>query len=182
MRNPALGKDEFERLFRKHFKGLCLFAVRYVRDIEIARELVQDAFLSLWEKRETINPEQSVSGYLSATVRNKCLNHIRDHKKMEGRIVPSDQALAELSFVPYDTLVEREVLAEIENAIGELPGKCREIFMLNRFENLRYQEIADRLSISVKTVETQMSKALQHMRLRLGKYLVTLILILMNII
>ena len=69
-------------------------------------------------------------------------------------------------------LVVEELTEAIKSAIDELPEKCREIFMLNRYENLKYHEIADKLELSQKTVEAQMSKALQHLRLRLGEYLV----------
>ena len=73
-----------------------------------------------------------------------------------------------------DSLVTGELKVKIDSAINELPEKCREIFVLNRYDNLKYQEIADKLQISVKTVETQMSRALQHMRLRLAEYVTVL--------
>jgi RNA polymerase sigma-70 factor (ECF subfamily) len=79
--------------------------------------------------------------------------------------------LSNKTYVQPDRLVEAEIRDKIERAIEELPVKCKEIFVLNRHENLKYKEIAIRLEISVKTVETQMSKALQHMRERLAEFL-----------
>jgi RNA polymerase sigma-70 factor, ECF subfamily len=77
-----------------------------------------------------------------------------------------------------DILVVKDISIRIDQAIEELPEKCREIFLMNRYEQLKYQEIADKLQISVKTVETQMSKALQRMRVSLNEYLTLLVLIL----
>jgi RNA polymerase sigma-70 factor, ECF subfamily len=83
--------------------------------------------------------------------------------------------LTDQAYLPTDPLVVEEIRVKIEAAIGELPEKCREIFILNRHENLKYQEIADQLAISVKTVETQMSKALQHMRIKLAEYITVIL-------
>jgi RNA polymerase sigma-70 factor, ECF subfamily len=117
-----------------------------------------------------------VKTYLSTTVRNKCLNHLRNNKKFNTDILEIEGLLVEQVYYQPDKLVETEIKEKIDKAIQDLPEKCREIFLLNRHEQLKYQEIADRLSISVKTVESQMSKALQHMRIRLAEYLTLLIL------
>ncbi|MEI7660898.1 MAG: RNA polymerase sigma-70 factor [Bacteroidota bacterium] len=179
-----IGKFEeqtLELLFRSHYKGLCQFAMGYVKQDEVAKEIVQDAFVSLWEKRHTIDLSKAVKSYLSTTVRNKCLNHLRDHKKFSVDLLALENLSGESGYDQPDKLVEKEISEKIAAGIAELPEKCREIFILNRYENLRYQQIADKLRISVKTVETQMSKALQHMRLRLAEYLpLILFLILLN--
>ncbi|MEI6681360.1 MAG: RNA polymerase sigma-70 factor [Bacteroidota bacterium] len=161
-------------LFRSHYQGLCRFASGYVKQDEVAREIVQDAFVSLWEKRETIDLTKPVKSYLSATVRNKCLNHLRDHKKFSSDLLAMENLAEEAGYDQPDHLVEQEIRDKIASSIAALPEKCREIFILNRHENLKYQQIAEKLGISVKTVETQMSKALQHMRVHLADYLPTL--------
>jgi len=163
-------------LFRSHFKGLCVFAIGYVKDEEAAREIVQDTFVSLWEKRLTIDPSRPVKNYLSTTVRNKCLNYLRDHKKFSRDLLEIENLSDEMTVYQPDTLVELELRERIDHAMDELPEKCREIFYLSRHQNMKYLEIADKLQISVKTVETQMSKALQHMRIRLSEYLPMIIL------
>jgi len=150
---------------------LVYFALQYTKDLDTARELAQEAFISLWEKRETIDLSKPIKTYLTTTVRNKCLNWLRDNKKFNRDILDIEGLLADRIYIPPDRLVESEIRVKIISAIEELPEKCREIFILNRNENLKYQEIANRLQISVKTVETQMSKALQHMRNRLGEFL-----------
>jgi RNA polymerase sigma-70 factor, ECF subfamily len=145
--------------------------MKYVRDFETAQEIVQEAFLSLWEKRDTIDMAQPVKAYLITTIRNKCLNWLRDNKKFNTVILHFEELLPDQEYVSADRLIEAELLKTVNHAIHELPEKCREIFTLSRFGNLKYQEIADQLQISVKTVETQMSKALQHMRIRLREYI-----------
>jgi RNA polymerase sigma-70 factor (ECF subfamily) len=171
-----LDESTLESLFKDYFIGLCQFAVGYVKDHEVAKEIVQDAFVSLWEKRQTIDLSKPVKSYLSATVRNRCLNYLRDHKKFSNDLLALENLSNETIYDQPDQLVESDIRIQITIAIEELPEKCREIFKLSRFQNLKYQQIADELQISVKTVETQMSKALQHMRFRLAEYLPILIL------
>jgi len=82
-----LDESTLESLFKDYFIGLCQFAVGYVKDHEVAKEIVQDAFVSLWEKRQTIDLSKPVKSYLSATVRNRCLNYLRDHKKFSNDLL-----------------------------------------------------------------------------------------------
>ena len=166
-----LDKGSFELLFKSEFKGLVYFAVQYVKDTDSAREIVQETFLALWQKKETIDLAKPVRSYLTSSVRNKCLNHLRDHKKFSKEIIDFEDIRTNVKIEQHDKLVEAEVSNRIKVAINELPEKCREIFILSRYERLKYHEIADRLAISVKTVETQMSKGLQHMRIRLAEFL-----------
>jgi RNA polymerase sigma-70 factor (ECF subfamily) len=170
-REQLLDKATFEFLFRSEFKGLCFLALQFTKDYDTAREITQEAFISLWEKRDIIDLSKPVKSYLSTTVRNKCLNYLRNNKKFNREILDIEGLLADKTYDQPDRLVEEEVREKIESAIKGLPEKCREIFVLNRYENLKYQEIADRLGISVKTVETQMSKALQHMRNHLEEFI-----------
>jgi RNA polymerase sigma-70 factor (ECF subfamily) len=142
-----------------------------VKDFETAKEIVQDAFISLWEKRETIDMNRPVKSYLTMVIHNKCTNYLRDNRKFDHYILQVENLLEIPEYDGADTMIEYELKSKIDFAISELPEKCREIFVLNRFENHKYQEIADKLQISVKTVETQMSKALQHMRTRLAEYI-----------
>lgn len=172
----SLDKTAFERLFKDEFKGLVLFAVQYVKDYEAAREIVQEAFIGLWAKREQIDLSRPVKTYLSTTVRNRSLNYLRDNKKFDTRLLSQENLYPLASYEQTDRIVEKELRDQIHEAISELPDRCREVFLLSRNEHLKYQAIADRLQISVKTVETQMSKALQHLRIRLKEYLVVFLL------
>jgi len=148
-----------------------------VKDFETAKEIVQDAYISLWEKRETIDMSRPVKSYLTMVIHNKCSNYLRDNRKFDQNILDIENLLEVPEYDGADILVEEELKLKIEVSIQELPEKCREIFVLNRYENLKYQEIADKLQISIKTVETQMSKALQHMRIRLAEFMSVLLVL-----
>jgi RNA polymerase sigma-70 factor (ECF subfamily) len=165
-------------LFRSHFVGLCYFAQKYVKDFETGKEIVQDAFISMWEKRETIDMDRPVKSYLTMVIHNKCTNYLRDNRKFDQYILDIENLLDIPEYESSDSLVADELKIKIDSAISELPEKCREIFVLNRYENLKYQEIANKLQISVKTVETQMSKALQHMRIRLAEFISVFLILL----
>ncbi len=169
-------------LFRTHFKGLCSFALKYVKDLDTAKEIVQDSFLSLWEKREQIDLSKPVKSYLTTAIYNKSINHLRDNKKFNSDILNFEELYPFNENERNDRLVTNELNRKIHDSINELPEKCREIFMMNRFEDLKYREIAEKLDISIKTVETHMSKALQHMRSRLVEFLPIFILIIHEVI
>ena len=116
-----------------------------------------------------------MKSYLTSAVRNKSLNYIRDHKKFSDTILETEDQYITSAFKQHDRLIEEELKKKINSSIEELPVKCREVFLLSRYERLKYQEIAEKLHISVKTVETQMSKALQHLRIRLAEFIVILL-------
>jgi len=177
----ALDKAGFETLFKQEFKGLIFFALRYVKDYEPAREIVQEVFLNLWAKRDQIDLSKPVKSYLSTAVKNRSLNYLRDQKKFDTNLLIHEDLYPVPVYEQPDRLIETELRDRIAQVIGELPEKCREVFLLNRNEHLKYQEIANKLDISVKTVETHVSKALQHLRARLREYLVVLaLMILLN--
>lgn len=163
-----LGVKKFEELFRSEFKGLTVFAMGYVKDVEVARDIVHDTFLGMWEKRQSIDPSKHLKSYLTVAVKNKCLNYLRDNKKFNKDIINLEEHIT-LTYEPPDKVVETETMNRIDDAINSLPERCGEIFRLNRFGNKKYREIAAELGISIKTVEAQMSKALEHLRQKLKK-------------
>jgi RNA polymerase sigma-70 factor, ECF subfamily len=166
----GLDEKAFEMLFKTYFRDFVFLAQRYVKDLDTAREIAQEAFVSLWEKRGSIDPGGKVKSYLATSVHNRSLNHLRNNRKFDQNLLVLEQ-LSGIPDAPAGSRSEEEMEAVISACIDELPEKCREIFILNRFENLKYREIADKLGISVKTVEAQMSKAIQHMRSRLPEKL-----------
>lgn len=165
----GLTRAGFDALFRSEYKGMLLFAIRYVKEEEAAKEIVQDSFISLWEKRDVIDPERQVKSYLSTSVRNRCLNYLRDNKRFDGTLLSLEGLYPDPPSQDSSALELKELGNQIRSAISELPEKCRQVFELNRFEQMKYQQIADHLQISVKTVETQMSKALAHLRTKILK-------------
>ncbi len=176
----GLNKPGFEELFRSFFPGLVLFAQKYLPDQDTAKEIVHNVFLNLWEKRGTIDTGSPLKSYLFTSVHNRCLNHIRDQKKFDKNEENMDRLDTSLFAVGTDNLEEQELELRISEALQALPEKCRQVFILNRFEELKYKEIAEKLGISIKTVEAQMSKALRIMREKLIDYLTILILFIIN--
>jgi RNA polymerase sigma-70 factor (ECF subfamily) len=148
-----------------------------VKDLDIAREIVQEVFANLWEKRDNIELERSPRSYLGTAVRNRCFNYLRDNKKYDAGMLENEGLGQEHAYDETDHLVTDELKTQINDAVNSLPDKCREIFIRNRMENKKYQEIADELNLSVKTVEAQMSKALKIMREKLSEYISLLIII-----
>ena len=134
-------------------------------------------FANLWEKRDTIERDRSPKSYLGTAVRNRCLNYLRDNKKYDSGMLEIEGLGENHAYVEQDCLVEEELKVKINDALDALPDKCREIFILNRMENKKYQDIADELKISIKTVEAQMSKALKIMREKLVDYISIFIII-----
>jgi RNA polymerase sigma-70 factor (ECF subfamily) len=175
-----LNKQSFELLFRENFTALSGFARKYVKDLDTAKEIAHDVFINLWEKRNEIDSEKPLRSYLFTSVRNRCLNYIRDQKKFDktGNISenPGYSQLAE----DNDPLEIMELEERINLAIDSLPDKCREIFIMNRFRDLKYAGIAKELDISVKTVEAQMSRALKTLREKLAMYLPVWMMLIVN--
>ena len=169
--SSKLDKQSFELLFRENFLALTGFARKYVKDLDTAKEITHDVFINLWEKRNEVDSEKPLRSYLFTSVRNRCLNYIRDHKKFDKTEdiskSPGYSQLAE----NVDPVEMMELEERINLAIDSLPEKCREIFIMNRFKDLKYAEIARELDISVKTVEGQMSRALKTLREKLATYL-----------
>ena len=167
----GMGRHEFEKLFREFFAPLMAFSRRILADEDDAREVVHQVFINLWEKRDEIDLSTSMKSYLFTSVNNRSLNVIRDRKKFSSEEMPELSGEWDVSA----QIESMELEEKIREVIASLPEKCREIFELNRFEGLKYSEIAAQMEISVKTVENQMSKALKILRREIGKYLTLLL-------
>ncbi len=169
-------KEAYEFLFRKHYASLCHYAEKYVKDSVAAEDIVAQVFCNLFIKRKEIFI-QSLQPYLFFSVRNNALNYLRDKKtfseiddKVENELYRNLNS-PELNLEHVNPLLHREAENLLENAITSLPPQCKEIFLLSRHEQLTYKEIAEKLNISVNTVETQMSRAIKKLSGLLGGYL-----------
>jgi len=177
--NSGIDKDVFKDLYEQYYTGLCYYAQNYIREIETVEDIVHEVFINLWNKRASIDLDKAVKAYLYRSVYNRCINYIRDHKKFDKNTDPDYLGLDNTSY--SDSLEQEETESKIMNSIDSLPEKCKQIFRMNRFEELKYKEIADKLQISVKTVEAQMSKALKILRTELKDYLKILVLFIINL-
>ena len=162
-------EKSFEKLFHRYYGHLCLFASRIIQDDISAEEIVQDFFVKLWEKREQLTIETSVKSYLFRSIKNLCLNFIQ-HNKTKLRYAQTILSETSNNQTDDDSFTEINLAEKIEESIQSLPTKRREIFRLSREDGLKYREIAEKLNISIKTVEAQMGLAIKTLRDKLKNY------------
>jgi RNA polymerase sigma-70 factor, ECF subfamily len=175
------GVEAFEQVFKSNFKNLHAYAYTIIKDDIMAEEIVQNVFCRLWEKKDKIEIQSSLAAYLYRSVYHESLNYL---KHLKVRSAYSSYAQTQLKNVS-DQAEKKILLGDLEDklnqALSELPEQCRTIFQMSRFEELKYQEIADRMGLSIKTIENQMGKALKLLRLKLADFLPAAILTLLNI-
>jgi RNA polymerase sigma-70 factor (ECF subfamily) len=151
-----------------------------VPDHDASKEIVHTVFVNIWEKREEFDFDKPAKSYLFTAVYNRCMNYIRDQKKFIAHDEPTILSESSENTINNDHLEAAELESRIWKVINSLPEKCREVFILNRFEGKKYAEIAEDLNISVKTVESQMSKALKTLRDNLSEYIHLIIFFIIN--
>ncbi len=157
-------KSGFEILFKKHYSVLCAYCYGFVADYTLGEDIVQEVFSKLWADKRKIRIDTSVKAYLYSAVRNTALNYIKHQKvKRQYEQINNDESIyTEKS--QEEHLIGKELNAKIQSAINNLPTERRKIFLMSRMDELKYKEIAERLDISIKTVENQMGKALAALR------------------
>lgn len=169
----------FEEFFKEHFKSACSYCQhRYSFDIETSKEIVHTAFIKLWQNREHIQPGQLVQPYLYKIIANATIDYLK-HQRVKQK--HQDFILKNYSESDPGSVVNttdfKQLTADIDLAVSKLPQMMRRIFEMSRFEGLKYREIASLLGISVKTVETQMSRALVKLKKDLARYLTVLLIV-----
>ena len=155
---------QFESLFRSSYVSLVRYAKTLIKDHDTAEEIVQDLFFRIWQDKEKIKIESSLNGYLFRSVHNRCLHFIEHSKVVERHAEEMSHQLSEIQESPADILHYKELQAKIAGILERLPERCGKIFYMSRFEGLKYNEIAEKLSVSVKTVEANMGRALKEFR------------------
>jgi RNA polymerase sigma-70 factor (ECF subfamily) len=162
---------EFERLFVKYYEPLCAFAGKILKDMDTAEDIVQEFFYNFWKNRNTFSPKLSLNAYLYHSIRNNSLHYL-EHLAIR-------QTYAQKVTVDFQNMIPIENQDEIEiqelnkvihATLQQMPERCSRVFRMNRFEGKKYREIAEILSISVKTVEADMGKALQIFRKSLSEF------------
>jgi len=169
-------KKSLERLFMSLYVRLRNYANTLTNSPDDSDDIVQEVFLKIWNKRSELDENKSIQTYLFVSTRNSCLNWLK-HRKTEdayARIMAIVYNDSSSIITPHESLIVDDIEKDFHQVLDELPTQCRRVFELNRFEGLKYHEIAARLNISIKTVETQMSRALVKMRFRLKKHIATL--------
>lgn len=161
---------EFEALFRTYYAPLCHYALKIVQDQDVAEEIVQEFFYQYWKNRKTISIKFSLKAYFYRSIHNNALKHLRK----QPLFVQDAQTLSEKESQQAENSLgdfeAKELLILVDKILDELPPRCSQIFRMSRFEGLKYQEIAQALQISVKTVEANMGKALEVFRKKLKPY------------
>ncbi len=171
-------KQVFEQVFKNYYQLLCNYACAKVNDMDEAEEIVQNTFYNIWNKREVLEVRTSLKSYLYRAVHNDCLNKIK-HGKVRQMYAADYKATVSMGHEDASKQLHgKELSAMINKAIDSLPEQCGNVFKLSRFENMKYNEIAEYLDISVKTVENHMGKALRLLREQLKDYLPALIFLL----
>ena len=174
LQNTIQTEREFEILFKTYYKALYAYALAILKDDIAAEEIVQNVFLKLWERRQELLQKESLKSYLYKCVYHDSLNHIR-HMKVRDKYTEYTKQQHLLETDVHERTIAKELEHKLRHALNELPQQCRTVFQMSRFQNLKYQEIADALGISVKTVEVHMGKALKNLRLKLSDFLPMLI-------
>ncbi len=173
-------RDEaaFEQVFKTHYKNLHAYSFTILKDEDEAEETVQQVFFKLWERSEQLNFSGSVAAYLYRAVHNESLNFLKHQKVKDSHRLHVAYSMKNNAEQPQGKMARKELEEKFKQALNELPEQCRTVFQLSRFEDLKYKEIADKLDISVKTVENHMGKALKLLRTKLVDFLTLLIILL----
>jgi len=167
----------FEKVFKDHFKSLHSYAYTFLKDDELAEEVVQNVFCRIWEKREQLKTDGSIKAYLYRAVHNECLNYLKHQKVKASFQVYYAREMEQSEDNLSKKVIANELEKQIHKAMSELPQQCRIIFQMSRFEQLKYQQIADQMGLSIRTIENQMGKALKLMRIKLAEFLTLLFFI-----
>ena len=164
-------------LFKQHYRNLCAYAFLFLKDADVSEDTVQEVFFKLWKNKDKISIDTSLKSYLFRSVRNGCMNVIEHQKVKDGYrdiAIKQDDSGSQPTI---DQAIVSELEQKIKESIDSLPTERRRIFIMSRYEGLKYREIAEELKISVKTVENQMYQALGFMRTHLKDYLPLVLLL-----
>jgi RNA polymerase sigma-70 factor (ECF subfamily) len=173
-------RGAFTELYNRYWDKTYAVALHRLEDEHEAEEVVQEVFLSIWQRRATLQLTHTVATYLAVAVKYKVINHLaKQHRRQlqHDELTITSPIIADST---ADWLHEKELRQLLEKTISQLPEKCRIVFLLSRDENKTYAEIAAELNISQKTVEAHMSKALRELRETLGVTAPVLAFILLN--
>lgn len=169
----------FKLIFDQYYTLMCAIAYEYVEDYYASQNIAEDVMLSIWEKRAQLNISVSLKSYLLSAVRNRSIDYLRSNSREIEAVSFESETGSSYCFVPDEELFGQIVLLELENRIQRIidmmPEECKKVFLLSRYEEKSYQEIADELNISINTVKYHIKKALSLLREELKEYVVMVI-------
>ncbi len=158
-----------ELLFRRYHAPLCSHAVRFVYSKPIAEDLVGEVFFQFYKSEAHLHISTSFLSYLFRSVRNEAYTYLRRELGRTSSLTADSENQQDAQAISPDAEIHyNQLFLKVNESIAQLPAQCQRVFLLSRFEDKKYQEIADELQISPKTVEAHISKALRHLRLALG--------------
>lgn len=158
-------EDALRQIFNRHYPLLLTDIYRLIPDESTCEDLAQELFVDLWNKRESIDIHTSLRAYLRRAAVNKSLNYLKSQKRLQFEDAAEFSGIADPGEQDMQVREEKEGLeSRLHAAIDTLPEKCRVVFNLSRFEQLSHKEIAEKLGISVKTIENQITKAMKVLR------------------
>lgn len=171
--NFSIKMNDFDHLFRKYHRRLLLYSLKYIQSENDALDIVQNVFVAIWENGKYRDKEELVKAYLFSAVKNSCLNYLKHQKvvrQFESEVVLQ---LAEMEAIHYQSgersLIERENLKQINDAIDSLSDIYREVIFLSRFDGFKNHEIAEKLNIPVRTVETRIFRAISSLKEKMSQ-------------
>jgi RNA polymerase sigma-70 factor, ECF subfamily len=169
-------ESSFEIVYRFYYPRLNYFAKQYLFEEDVARNIVQDTFTELWDKRESLRNDSNLQAWLFTVTKHKSLkeiSHLKSKLNYDNFIKSRQLEVNYKSLSDFDTshIIFEELQIQIQNAIEKLPPACRKVFEMSRFEDKKNKEIAEELNLSIKTVEAQISKALKSLKCDLKDYL-----------
>jgi len=171
-------ENAIKQIFDKYYESLCLYAESIIKDHQKSEEIVEDIFIYLWINIKNNPINSSVKNYLYRSTHNNCLKYLNKLKSEKKHFELSDYSLSDPEILhpitpsyPISNLIVKELEDKAEKILNNLPKQCKEIYSLNRFENLSYSDIANKLNITVGTVKTQMSRAFQKFRKELKEFI-----------
>jgi len=159
----------FELLFRFYYAGLVVFAKQFTFDQDESEDIVQNFYIRLWEKRGNLKSADSLKSYFFQSVKNSCLNFLKQQKVKEKSIQTLLSLENNLLYDP-DLYIASELQGKVKQCVDSLPERNREVFKMSRFEGLKNEEIAEKLNISKRTVETHISNSIKILKVELKDY------------
>ena len=175
----SANQKSFGYLIQLYFNPITLYAKSIVLDAELAKEIVQDVFLKIWDNRDSLEIKTSLKAYIYQMTHNLCIDHLRNRaNKRNLNLISYDDLKLRLEIFEledhdslFDKLFTEQMEAAIHHAIEELPEQCREVFILSRYESLSYPQISKELNISLSTTKTQMVRAMHKLKDALKDFL-----------